>query len=166
VGQTVRKGEGCLSREVAGRRGRSRLSRGDCCPVLGSRSDPRPENAPTANGPVRLRCALVRIAMLVAVSGCSQVEPEAVCDRLGSFHRLGRSELESLRARELISAGEWRCMADALAGLDHEISRRCVTTPQYLDAVQDSQRKAYSACLTPPRDSFVEAAVVRSLPGP
>ena len=103
--------------------------------------------------------------MLVAVSGCSQVEPETVCDRLGSFHRLGRNQLERLRAGELISAREWKCMAEALAALDQEISRRCVTTPQYLDALQDSQRKAYSTCLTPPRDSVVERAVGRSLPG-
>jgi hypothetical protein len=108
---------------------------------------------------------LIRIALLVAVSGCSQVEPEAVCDRLGSFHRLGRNQLERLRAAEVISAREWKCMADALAALDREISMRCVTTPQYLDALQDLQRKAYSACLTPPRDSVVEAAIVRSLPG-
>ena len=116
--------------------------------------------------PVRPGRALIQIAVLVAVSGCSPGEPEAVCDRLGSFHRLGRGKLETLRARELISAREWKCMAEALAALDQEISRRCVTTPQYLDALQDSQRTAYSSCLTPPRDSVVERAVVRSFPGP
>ena len=116
--------------------------------------------------PIHPRCALIGIAVLVAVSGCSPVEPEAVCDRLGSFHRLARNKLERLHVAELISAREWKCMADALAALDQEISRRCVTTPQYLDALQDSQRTAYAACLTPPRDSVVERAVVRSLPGP
>ena len=114
---------------------------------------------------MRPRDALIGIALLAAVSGCSPGEPEPVCDRLGSFHRLARNELESLRAGELISAKEWQCMADALAALDHETSKRCVTTPQYLDALQDSQRTAYAACLTPPRDSVVERAIVRSLPG-
>ena len=115
---------------------------------------------------VRPRHALIRIAVLIAVSGCSPVEPEAVCDRLGSIHRSARNKLESLRVAELISTREWKCMAEALAALDRDISRRCVTTPQYLDALQDSQRKAYAACLTPPRDSVVERAVVRSVPGP
>jgi hypothetical protein len=103
---------------------------------------------------------------MAAVSGCSPAEPEAVCDRLGSFHRLARNKLESLRVAELISTREWKCMADALATLDREISKRCVTTPQYLDALKDSQRAAYAACLTPPRDPVVERAIVRRLSRP
>ena len=109
--------------------------------------------------------ALIAIVLLAAVSGCSPAEPEAVCDRLGSYHRMARNELERLRGAELISEGEWKCMADALATLDQEITKRCVTTPQYLDALQEEQRMGYSACLTPPRDSVLERAVVRRLPG-
>jgi len=114
---------------------------------------------------VRPRRALIGIALVVAVSACSPVEPEAVCDRLGSFHRLARDELERLRGMELITASEWKCMVDALATLDQEITKLCETTPQYLDALQEAQRTSYSACLTPPRDAVVERAVVRSLPG-
>jgi hypothetical protein len=115
--------------------------------------------------PVRPRDALIWIALLVAVSGCSPAEPEEVCDRLGSFHRVARDELERLRGMELISGSEWKCMVDALAALDQESTKRCATAPQYLDVLQDAQRTAYSACLTPTRDSVVERAVVRSLPG-
>jgi hypothetical protein len=109
---------------------------------------------------------VICIAVIAAVSGCSPAEPEAVCDRVGTFHRLARNKLESLRVAELISAIEWECMTEALAALDQEISKRCVTTPQYLDALKGSQRASYAACLNPPRDSVVETAIVRSLSGP
>lgn len=103
--------------------------------------------------------------LALASCGGDAADAPNVCHQIGTFHRSARDSLEQLRTHHMVSSAEWRCLADALAGLDATLTRRCESAAVTLGEIRREQRAAYAACFDPPRDAVLQKALVRSLPG-
>lgn len=87
---------------------------------------------------------------------------EEPCRFMGTFHRLSRGQVETLRMEHRITSDEWKCTAGKLAEVDRRFTRECNARPvAYPDLVQ-ALRDEYSRCFPADRQHLVDEAMAFS----
>jgi len=107
----------------------------------------------------------------------SAVAMEDTCRYIGTYHKESRQRLEELRANEVITLDEWKCMARALAALDDELTLDCKKVEKSIEAieaeirfrlvlalssVETRQSELYAPCLSPPNPKVVACSLLSS----
>jgi len=120
--------------------------------ACGESSEPPPQQPPEA--PEKSQSPFHRSPADVAM--------EEPCRYIGTYHKESRQRLEELRANEVISLDQWKCMARALAALDDELTLECKKEEKSIEVVEARQSELYAPCLSPPNPEVVHCSLLSS----
>lgn len=92
----------------------------------------------------------------------ASVAMDEPCRYIGTFHKESRQRLEELRAHQVVSLDEWKCMARALAALDDELTRECKEEEKSIELIEIRQSELYAPCLSPANPKVVRCSLLSS----